>query len=101
MMEMMITTMTMMMSKVRHSRSKTPSPIMRSKAGHFRADSQPPARWHCYHYDDEDDDYHDHLPYDHIAIDRYSSKASLRKSTENMAGGKELITARESTYPVF
>ena len=30
--------------KVRHSRSKTPSPIMRSKAGHFRADSQPPAR---------------------------------------------------------
>ena len=33
--------------------------------------------------------------------DRYSSKASLRKSTENVAGGKELVAARESTYPVF
>ena len=34
-------------------------------------------------------------------IFRYSSKASLRKSTENMAGGKELVATRESTYPVF
>ena len=41
---MTMTTMMMMILKVRHSRSKTPSPIMRSKAGHFRADSQPPAR---------------------------------------------------------
>ena len=36
-----------------------------------------------------------------MIANRYSSKASLRKSTENMAGGKELVAARESTYPVF
>ena len=36
-----------------------------------------------------------------VIANRYSSKASLRKSTENVAGGKELVAARESTYPVF
>ena len=53
---------------------------------------------HCHHH-------HRHFRaarQNHHHIVRYLSKASLRKSTENVAGGgKELVAARESTYPVF